>query len=92
MFAIGDKVWPGTSKVIEECGELLQVLGKLIANGGKPDHWDGTNLHHRLVEELADVFAALTFFMEINGLDRELIEERAKLKLERFHKWHRREE
>jgi len=33
-FSIGSAVWPGVSKVIEEMGELQQVLGKLIAVAG----------------------------------------------------------
>lgn len=29
-FSIGGTLWPGLSKLIEECGEVLQVGGKLI--------------------------------------------------------------
>lgn len=60
-FAIGGTVWPGTSKVLEEMGELQQVLGKLIQTGGDARHWDG-DLRPKIVEEIADVLAALDFF------------------------------
>jgi hypothetical protein len=60
-FSIGSKVWPGASKVIEEIGELMQVLGKLIAVAGDTKHWDG-DLRPRLVEEMGDLTAALMFF------------------------------
>lgn len=40
-FSLGSKVWPGTSKLLEEMGELQQVLGKLIAVAGSTEHWDG---------------------------------------------------
>lgn len=30
MFSIGSKRWPGISKLIEECGEVLQIAGKLM--------------------------------------------------------------
>jgi hypothetical protein len=36
-FAIGSDAWPGTSKLLEEQGELVQVLGKLMATGGHED-------------------------------------------------------
>jgi hypothetical protein len=53
-FSIGGEVWPGTSKVLEEMGELGQVLGKLIGSHGNINHFDGSNLEERLVEEIGD--------------------------------------
>ena len=41
MFAIGDKKWPGISKLVEEAGEVTQVAGKLMGSGGDILHWDG---------------------------------------------------
>jgi hypothetical protein len=64
-FSIGSRVWPGTSKLIEEMGELQQVLGKLIATAGATDHWSG-DLRKMLVEELGDVSAAVRFFARMN--------------------------
>lgn len=65
-FAIGSDVWPGLSKLAEECGEVVQVVGKLMATGGAAEHWDGTNLHNRLLDELADLCAAIGFVIDWN--------------------------
>lgn len=88
-FSIGSDVWPGTSKLIEETGELQQILGKLIASHGDPAHWSG-DLRAKLVEEIGDVRAALEFFIETNMLADEAlaIGERENQKFVLFHKWH----
>lgn len=88
-YSIGSDVWPGMSKVIEECGELQQVLGKIIALGGETEHWDGTDLRDRVRDELADLAAAIEFFIEMNEDDKgfDLIAERAERKLELFQQW-----
>lgn len=88
MFAIGSTVWPGLSKLIEECGEVQQVAGKLLGTGGAPDHWDGTDLRERLTEELADLKAAIRFVILFNELDRELIETLEEAKMATFELWH----
>lgn len=85
-YSIGSKVWPGLSKMIEECGELLQVAGKLIGSGGETAHWDGTDLRERLIEEMGDVTAALIFFSEHNEVPG--IADRAERKLDLFEEWH----
>ena len=87
-YSIGSDRWPGMSKVIEETGELGQVLGKLIATGGDPEHWDGSDLRERLVDECGDVLAAVSFFAETNGI-LDAVELRARRKIETFHQWHR---
>lgn len=87
-FSIGSDVWPGTSRLVEECGELLQVLGKLIGATGQAKHWDGTDLRERLIDEIADVQAALDFFAAANDLPASAIEARAEEKLEQYNKWH----
>ena len=88
-FAIGSRVWPGTSKVLEEMGELTQVLGKLIATGGDRQHWDG-DLMPRLIEELGDLVAALTFFglHNLSDENQDTVLERSEVKFELFEKWH----
>lgn len=89
-YSIGSTHWPGTSKLIEELGELHQVLGKLIAvNGDAEHHWSG-NLRLKLVDELADVVAAARFFTAENMTTEEvrLIAERVEHKLATFRKWH----
>ncbi len=58
--------WRGLDKLTEECGELLQLLGKA---GAFPtgDHPDGKGpMGPRLLEELADVKAAIRIFEELN--------------------------
>jgi hypothetical protein len=90
-FSIGSKVWPGTSKLIEEMGELQQVLGKLLGTAGEAAHWDGSDLRERLVEEIGDLQAALVFFEENNMTEseRDQIAERGIKKVQLFEKWHR---
>ena len=87
-YGIGSAVWPGISKLIEESGELQQVLGKIIGAGGEVEHWDGSNLRARLQEELADTLAAASFVQEACALDNDFIEKRVVKKLELFRKWH----
>ena len=88
-FAIGSRVWPGLSKLAEEAGEVVQVIGKLIATGGSPEHWDGLgDLRTRLENEIADLTAACIFVAKANGLDEQRIKERGGVKLARFSRWH----
>lgn len=87
-FSIGGKVWPGTSKLLEEQGELIQVLGKLMATGGDTKHWSG-DLRKMLVDELADLSAAMVFFQMHNLTvdEARAVAIRANEKLELFKKW-----
>lgn len=87
-YSIGSSRWAGLSKLIEEAGEVLQIVGKLIATGGEVAHWDGSNLRDRFIEELADLQAACAFVAEVNGLDSEQLRERTRKKLEQFRTWH----
>lgn len=89
-FSIGNTAWSGTSKLIEEMGELQQVLGKLIGSRGETTHYDGSDLRQRLVEEMGDLRASLEFFIESNMSLKEAqdISVRSAKKLERFRKWH----
>jgi NTP pyrophosphatase (non-canonical NTP hydrolase) len=88
-FALGSKVWPGTSKLIEESGELLQVLGKLMAVSGSTNHWSG-DLKKMLIEELGDLAAATAFFIGTNFTADEVVEIQARTlnKLTTFEEWH----
>jgi hypothetical protein len=85
-FAIGAKDWPGLAKLAEECGELIQVIGKLMAypDGDHPD--GGPNLIVRLSDEIADVRAACTYVV-LQSLDSATIEPRVQFKLRRFLRW-----
>lgn len=88
-YAIGSDRWPGTSRVLEESGELTQVLGKLMATGGDADHWSG-DLRKKLVEEIGDLSAALAFFRERNLTvnEQDDVDVQMGLKLRLFRKWH----
>lgn len=87
-FAIGSDTWPGVAKVIEEAGELQQVLGKVMAY---PDgeHPDGEgDLTERLLNEAGDVVGALAFLIKANGLDWQVVVRRSLIKQDRFDLWH----
>ena len=86
---MGSQEWAGLSKLSEECGETVQVIGKLIATDGAADHWDGTNLYDRIEEEIADVLAAAQFVIDYNGLNQETITSRMNQKYALFSKWHK---
>lgn len=91
-YAIGSDHWNGLSKVIEEMGELHQVCGKLIGSKGDSQHWSG-DLREKFVEEIADVQAALKFFIEQNLTEAEqsLIVKRKKKKFAKFCEWNENE-
>lgn len=89
MFAIGDNEWPGVSKLVEEIGELGQVLGKLMGSRGDTKHWSG-DLRDMMQTEIGDVMAAITFLLAHNpALNRETIEAQIKKKVALFEQWHK---
>lgn len=88
-FSFGSDVWPGLGKLAEECSEVIQVIGKLIATGGAAKHWDGSNLKERLQEEIADSLAAIEFVIDTSNLDRAKLASRRDNKYQLFKKWHR---
>ncbi|SHF01183.1 MazG nucleotide pyrophosphohydrolase domain-containing protein [Kaistia soli DSM 19436] len=87
-FSIGSAVWPGISKLTEECGEVMQVCGKLVGSHGEVIHFDGSDLRKRMQEELADLLAAIEFVVAVNPLDYDAIAARRDEKLKLFHAWH----
>lgn len=88
-YCIGSDEWNGLSKMVEELGELQQVCGKLIGSEGDTDHWSG-DLKQMLVEEIADVYAALDFFVDKNlPTEFHAITDRAISKVALFEKWDR---
>lgn len=101
-YGIGDRMWPGVGKVLEEQNELGTVLGKLMGSGGSIDHWSG-NLLRMMQGEIADVRAALQFLEEANpSLNQgwpeygfhltdgsEYMSRREEWKLDLFRSWHR---
>lgn len=79
--------WKGIFKIVEESGELLQVLGKM---GPFPDgdHPDGAgDLKIRAEREVADLYAALDYFVQANGLSETFIDARRAEKLDKFNNW-----
>lgn len=85
-----DADWQGLAKLVEECGEVIQVAGKLMATDGDPEHWSGENLAERLEEELGDLEAAVTFFIACNHhrhLHADAVAQRARRKFHQFEEW-----
>jgi NTP pyrophosphatase (non-canonical NTP hydrolase) len=88
MFAIGDKEWPGVSKLVEEIGEIGQVLGKLMGSRGDTKHWSG-DLRDMMQTEIGDVLAAIAFVVDHNPvLNRDAITEQFDRKVALFKQWH----
>lgn len=87
-FQLGSRTWPGLSKLIEEAGEVGQVAGKIVANGGDREHWDGTDLIVRMGKEIADLSAATRAFIQLNGYDGGWVLAREQQKYHLFLKWH----
>lgn len=77
----------GLAKLIEECGELIQVAGKLIAypEGMHPDN--NGNLRLRLADEIADVTAACAFVCDKFKPDKEELAFRRNRKYETYKNW-----
>jgi len=82
----------GIAKLIEECGELQQVLGKFLTYG-MGEHPDGKgSLDKRIEDEMADVLAAMRFvIVKHQVLDAARINFRATEKYALFLEWDKRE-
>jgi hypothetical protein len=77
----------GIGKVIEECGEVQQLAGKAVAFPVGP-HPDGNGeIFGRLILECADLYAALDYFVSVNGLSGVVMEQRRSEKLHAFYRW-----
>lgn len=81
----------GLAKLSEECGELIQVAGKMIQYPDlqllEDNHPDGTNLRDRLHDEMGDVLAACYYVARRLGLDQSRILRRREEKNKLFEKW-----
>ncbi len=90
MFAFGDKEWPGLAKLNEESGELIQVIGKLMMTHGERAHWEGTDLRRRLIEEMADLAAAIGFVTAhvLTSQEGQVLTARMMEKRAMFEEWH----
>jgi NTP pyrophosphatase (non-canonical NTP hydrolase) len=79
----------GLAKLIEECGELIQVAGKKLAYYSTENHPDGgPPLKQRLEDEIADVMAACELVIRLHGLDHHRISRRVIDKEVTFDEWH----
>lgn len=79
----------GIAKLIEECGELQQVLGKKLAYYTTDEHPDGAGpLTQRLEDEMADVMAAMDLVRINFDLNNRRMQERRCQKLATFMGWH----
>jgi hypothetical protein len=91
-YSIGSDIWPGLSKVVEESGELGTILGKIMATGGSTHYWGGRDLRVELVDEIADLRAALDFFVSVNLSDDQAaikrLADRERVKARLFTRWH----
>ena len=80
----------GLDKLVEECGEVLQAVGKLKALGGDLDrpHWDGKGqMRERLQNELGDAVGAINFVIGKLGLDKHAVLKRSLDKQNMFAQW-----
>lgn len=91
-FTFGQDIWPGLAKLQEEMNELDTVLAKIQGLGGGTDYWGGRDLRPELLNEIADVRAALDFFLENSNFSGEEILNvfiRSDTKQKLFDKWHK---
>ncbi|HYI43698.1 MAG TPA: hypothetical protein VD768_08770 [Sphingomicrobium sp.] len=88
-FAFGDEAWPGLAKLTEECGEVLQVIGKMMMTHGDRAHWSG-DLRAMLLDEVADLEAAIVFCCRHNLSpdERRAMARRVTAKVAKFEDWH----
>lgn len=77
----------GLAKLAEEAGEVLQVVGKLLAypDGSHPDK--AGDLFVRLEMEMGDLIAAIAAVAIIHKLNILYIEDRAENKKQQFLLW-----
>ena len=66
----------------EECGELIQVLSKILRRGEVDDEY-----REKLVEEVGDVYAMIDIMHEYDLVSWEELEDRAEYKKEKLKKW-----
>lgn len=80
--------WKGIFKLMEEMGELSQLLGK-AGPFPKMGHPDGRGeARERLPAEIADVYAALDYFVEANLIPNMTeIELRRRRKFAQYRDW-----
>jgi NTP pyrophosphatase (non-canonical NTP hydrolase) len=88
MFLSKEKFNP-IIKVIEECGELQQILAKKLQFPDSKYHPDNSEktIHERIEDEVADVYAALHVLKKYLDLGFSSTIERMDEKIITFEKW-----
>ena len=76
----------GLTKLVEECGELIQACAKKMAYM-EGSHPDGTDIDSRIEEEMADVLSAIGFVVDSLALDTSVIQSRLDRKAKLFREW-----
>lgn len=77
----------GLAKLIEECGEVIQIGGKVLQVGSIDEkHWSGV-LRTMMEDEIADLQAAIEFVIAQNRLNKIKIGVRRARKLKQFNEW-----
>lgn len=83
----------GLTKLIEECGEVIQVAAKMQAFPNTDKHPDGKgSLKERLEDELADLIAAIAFVSDNLSLNDKRMLKRSEKKRTRFENWDKNQE
>jgi NTP pyrophosphatase (non-canonical NTP hydrolase) len=78
----------GLVKLVEECGELIQIASKKMTRMDSDAHWDGNgSLQSRLEEEIANVLAIIEVVKENFALDSARIRTRKWKKVVLFTEW-----
>lgn len=77
----------GLAKLIEECGELIQIAGKKLACMETDKHWNVSSLSKSLEDEIGDVLAACKFVSGSFNLDKDAIAKRMAYKLDLYLYW-----
>jgi NTP pyrophosphatase (non-canonical NTP hydrolase) len=89
-YSFGTDIHPGFAKIVEEGGELFEVIGKIMMIDGRFNHWVG-DLRKALHDELADVSAAVDFYVaqpvNFSPVERAAFFERKMTKLAKFEDW-----
>lgn len=88
-------LWPGTIKILEETSELNLELAKLmmsLKSNGEFSNWTNPEeLIKNIEDEAADVYAAISWFIDhnvLNGnLDWDRISDRVRAKKAKFDLW-----
>lgn len=70
----------------EECGEVVQAVGKCLRHGVNERYKDGTTNYHQLELELGDVLACLVLLHEHNILNDLAVSEAMEKKLLKYDK------